>query len=47
VLRDGVLLYQNAGMVPGEALDELAKQARALDMDKVKQEAAQDAGAAR
>lgn len=45
VLRDGVLLYQNAGMVPGEALDELAKQARDLDMDKVRQEAAKESGA--
>lgn len=39
VLRDGVLLFQQAGMLPGPALDEIAKQVLALDMEKVKREA--------
>lgn len=37
VLRDGVLLALQPGMVPGAGLDELVKQARALDMDEVRQ----------
>jgi thioredoxin 1 len=36
VFRDGVLLFAEAGSVPGEALDELIAQAGALDMAAVK-----------
>lgn len=36
VLRDGVLVFQNAGMVPGNALDDLVQQVQALDMAEVK-----------
>jgi thioredoxin 1 len=36
VLRDGVLLALEPGMVPARALDELVKQVRALDMDEVR-----------
>lgn len=36
VLRDGVLLALQAGMVPAGGLDELVKRVRALDMDEVK-----------
>ncbi|MBK8011838.1 MAG: thiol reductase thioredoxin [Deltaproteobacteria bacterium] len=36
ILRDGILLGVQPGMVPREALDELAAQVRALDMDKVR-----------
>jgi thioredoxin 1 len=35
VFRDGILLFSQPGMVPASALDELAKQARALDMAQV------------
>lgn len=47
VLRDGVLLMARPGVVPAAALDELIRQVRALDMDKVRAEiAAQTAPAA-
>ena len=36
VLRDGVLLAVQPGMVPARGLDELIKKVRALDMDEVK-----------
>ena len=35
VLRDGVLLAVQPGMVPAAGLDELIKKVRALDMDEV------------
>jgi thioredoxin 1 len=37
VYRDGILLYNDAGSPPGEALDELIVQAEALDMDEVRE----------
>jgi len=40
VLRDGVLLALEPGMVPAAGLDELVKQVRALDMDEVRATAA-------
>ena len=36
VLRDGVLLAVQPGMVPAAALDELVGKVRALDMDEVR-----------
>lgn len=36
ILRDGVLLASQPGVVPGPALDDLIRQARALDMNEVK-----------
>jgi thioredoxin 1 len=36
VLRDGVLLASQSGVMPGEALDALIREARALDMDEVR-----------
>jgi thioredoxin 1 len=36
VLRDGVLLAVQPGMVPAAGLDELVKKVRALDMNEVK-----------
>jgi thioredoxin 1 len=36
VFRDGVLLYAEAGMMPGPALDELVTKVRALDMEEVR-----------
>jgi len=41
LFRDGVLLFREAGALPPAALEELVKQARALDMDKVKAEIAE------
>jgi thioredoxin 1 len=40
LFRDGVLLFREAGALPPAALEELVKQARALDMDQVKAEIA-------
>jgi thioredoxin 1 len=40
LFRDGVLLFREAGALPPAALEELVKQARALDMDKVRAEIA-------
>jgi thioredoxin 1 len=37
VIRDGVLLLKQAGMVPEAALESLITQAQKLDMDKVRQ----------
>ncbi len=36
VLRDGVLLASQPGVMPDDGLDELIAQARALDMDEVR-----------
>jgi len=46
VVRDGVLLALQPGMVPAAGLDELVKRVRALDMDEVKRSiaAAQPSG---
>ncbi len=35
VFRDGVLLYQQAGALPGSALQRLIEEVKALDMEKV------------
>src|SRR5205823_10428040 len=40
MFRDGVLLFREAGALPPAALEELVKQARALDMEQVKAEIA-------
>ncbi len=40
VLRDGVLLYHRAGVVPLAALEDLVRQAQALEMVEVKKEIA-------
>jgi thioredoxin 1 len=40
LFRDGVLLFRESGALPPAALDELVKQAQALDMEKVKAEIA-------
>jgi thioredoxin 1 len=36
VLRDGVLLALQPGMVPGAGLDEVVRKVRALNMDEVR-----------
>ena len=45
VFRDGILLYREAGAMPGPALDELIGQVQALDMEAVRAEVeAQESG---
>jgi thioredoxin 1 len=39
-IRDGVLVFQQAGMLPESALESLITQVRALDMEEVKAKAA-------
>ena len=46
VLRDGVLLAVQPGMVPAGGLDELVKKVRALDMDEVQKSIAAPTSAA-
>jgi thioredoxin 1 len=41
VLRDKVLLFSQAGALPEAALEDLIRQVRALDMDKVRAEIAE------
>jgi thioredoxin 1 len=36
--RDGILLFSQPGVLPAAALDDLIKQAQALDMDEVRKE---------
>src|SRR5262245_10123553 len=36
VLRDGVMLGAEPGALPGEALDDIIKQVKALDMDEIR-----------
>ena len=40
VFREKVILFQQAGALPGQALDQVLTQAKALDMAKVHQEIA-------
>ena len=46
VFREKVILFQQAGALPGQALDQVITQAKALDMDKVREELAKDEKAA-
>lgn len=41
ILRDKVLLFSQAGALPESALEDLIRQVRALDMDKVRAEIAE------
>lgn len=36
LIRDGVLLFSQAGMLPAAALDEIVEKAKGLDMDEVR-----------
>jgi thioredoxin 1 len=45
VLRDGVLIYQQAGALPGSALQRLVDEVKALDMAKVLAEVEAETGA--
>jgi len=38
VFRDGILLYNNPGALPGEALDEIIQAVQGLDMNEVRAE---------
>jgi thioredoxin 1 len=40
IFRDGILIGQNAGAIPGAALEDVIKQVREIDMAKVKEEVA-------
>jgi thioredoxin 1 len=40
VFRDGILLYNNPGALPAEALDEIIKAVQGLNMDDVRKEIA-------
>jgi len=46
IIRDGVLLFNQPGMLPAQALDDLIEQVEKLDMDQVRQEAPAQAAAA-
>jgi thioredoxin 1 len=47
VLRDKVLLFSQAGALPEAALEDLIRQVRALDMDRVRAEIAEQEKAAK
>jgi thioredoxin 1 len=38
VFRDGIMLFNQAGMLPADAIDTLVKQAEGLDMEQVRKE---------
>ena len=40
IMRDGIVLFSQPGVVPDEALDDLVTKAKALDMDEVRREIA-------
>ncbi len=42
IFRDGILLFGQPGALPAPALDDLIAQARALDMDDVRRQIADD-----
>jgi thioredoxin 1 len=46
ILRDKVLLFSQAGALPEAALEDLIRQVRALDMEKVRAEIAAEEGKA-
>jgi thioredoxin 1 len=43
VLRDGVLLAAQPGVIPGDALDDLIQQVRELDMEEIRRQLAEQA----
>lgn len=38
LFRDGILLFRRPGLLPAEALEELIRQAQALDMDEIRRQ---------
>ena len=45
IFRDGILVFADAGALPGTALENLIAQARALDMDEVRRQVAAESAA--
>ena len=45
IFRDGILLFSQPGAIPGPALDDLISQVRALDMDEVRKQVAEQQSA--
>ena len=43
VFREGIMLFQHSGVLPGAALEELIEQAKGLDMDDVRRQIAEQA----
>src|SRR5262245_1947052 len=41
VFRDGVIVFSHSGLIPGDALDDLVKQVKSLDMDDVRKKIAE------
>lgn len=46
IFRDGILLYSEAGALPGPALEDIIRQVRELDMDVIRAEIAKEQAAA-
>ena len=46
IFRDGILLYSEAGALPGPALEDLISQVEQLDMEQIRAEIAQQKNAA-
>ncbi|MBI4820273.1 MAG: thioredoxin [Deltaproteobacteria bacterium] len=44
IFRDGILLFEQPGMLPESALDRLVQEVRGLDMDDVRKKAAEHEG---
>ena len=44
VVRDGIILMNQAGMLPEDAFGKIIDQVKALDMDKIREEIAQEQG---
>ena len=45
VMRDGIVLAEQAGMMPGGALDKIIAKVRALDMDDIRRQISAHDGA--
>jgi thioredoxin 1 len=45
IIRDGVLVYDRPGALPEKALNDLIARVRTLDMDEIRRNAKQNAGA--
>ncbi|BAF69290.1 thioredoxin [Nitratiruptor sp. SB155-2] len=41
IIREGIVLFMQPGLLPEEALEDLIRQVKELDMDKVREEIAQ------
>ncbi|BAU97318.1 thioredoxin [Corynebacterium suranareeae] len=46
VFRDGIMVYREAGTMPAPALEDLVNQVKALDMDDVRRQIAEQQGSA-